>query len=400
MPFVALLREKIESSLAARIPAALSPRLHQSPELLLTGVAEVDALLEGGLPLGSLTEITGAVCSGRSSLAASILAEATRHGASCAYVDAADAFDPLSAAAIGINLAHLLWIRAGRSEKTASCENAETQMDIPHRVTTVSPAQEALHCGGTGRHPRTETHGMDAAVKSLFCNETSLLPDTPSGYPGTTNHKLVEAVDYAPRCSESIEGRRVEQVSMDRQRARRGEVVLDKGIVIPIPSTHSSRRSPSLPVSQNRSAKEVWTSLDRALRATDLLLNTGGFRVVVLDMGDVLPEQVRRIPLASWYRYRLQAEKSQALLLLLTQTMCANSCASVVLRCKEAQGRWQCATENQDGWPLLTGFRYSVSAERKRTLRETAYSIGKKPVSSAETSCTETSWKRTTLWAR
>src|SRR5271156_1489189 len=131
-----LLREKIESSLAARIPAALSPRLHQSPELLPTGIAEVDALLEGGLPLGGLTEITGPVCSGRSTLVASILAEATRHGASCAYVDAADAFDPLSAAAIGINLKHLLWIRAGRSEKTATCEGADAPIDIPHRVDT------------------------------------------------------------------------------------------------------------------------------------------------------------------------------------------------------------------------------------------------------------------------
>jgi hypothetical protein len=122
-------------------------------------------------------------------------------------------------------------------------------------------------------------------------------------------------------------------------------------------------------------------------------------------MGDVRPEQARRIPLASWYRYRLQAEKSRVLFLLLTQTMCANSCASVALHCKEAQEQWQCASENQnsesqnyenqDGWPLLTGFQYSVSAERKRTLREVAYSFEKKPASAAETS-----WKRITLWAR
>src|ERR1700691_2606424 len=108
MHSAALLREKIESSLAARIPAALSPRLQQAPALLPTSIAEVDALVEGGLPLGSLAEITGPVWSGRRTLVASILAEATRHGASCTYVDDADAFDPLSAAAIGINLANLL----------------------------------------------------------------------------------------------------------------------------------------------------------------------------------------------------------------------------------------------------------------------------------------------------
>jgi len=394
MRSAALLREKIESSLAARIPAALSPRFRQTTELMPTGIAEVDALLEGGLPLGSLAEVTGPVCSGRSTLVASILAEATRYGASCAYVDAADAFDPLSAAAIGINLAHLLWVRAGRSEKTATCENTQGAVDITHRVNATSLAQE-VHCGGTGRHPRMEIHGMDAAVERLFRNEGSVLRDKSIGNPVTRNRKSTDAVDYTPRCSESIRESRVEQVSLDRRLARRREVVLDKGIVVPIQSTHSSQRSLSLPLSRNRSAKEIWTSLDRALRATDLLLNTGGFRVIVLDMGDVRPEQVRRIPLASWYRYRLQAEKSQALFLLLTQTSCANSCASVVLYCKEGKERWEYATENQDGWPLLAGFQYSVRAERKRTSREEAYAFGKKPVSAAETS-----WKRTTLWAR
>ncbi len=389
MRSTAAIKQQIESSLAARIPAALSPRLHQVPELLLTGIAEVDALLEGGLPLGSLTEITGPVCSGRSTLVVSILAEATQHGASCAYVDVADAFDPLSAAAIGINLGHLLWVRAGRTEKTAICERVEA----PTKVNTRSSAQE-VHCGSAGRHPRKEIRGMDVAVKKLFRTDKSLLRDKRIGNPGTTNREF-EPVDYTPRYSEPIPGKRIEQVAMDRQPARRGEVVLHNGMIVPIQSAHSSRRSPSLPVSQNRSAKEIWTSLDRALRATDLLLATGGFRVIVLDMGDVRPEQVRRVPLASWYRYRLQAEKSQALFLLLTQTVCANSCASVLLHCKEAQERWQCATEDQDGWPLLTGFQFGVSAERKRAMREEAYSFGKKPVSAAETS-----WTRTTSWAR
>jgi recombination protein RecA len=398
MRSAALLREKIESSLAARIPAALSPRLHQTPELLPTGIAEVDVLLEGGLPLGSLTEITGPDCSGRSTLVASILAGATQQGGSCAYVDAADAFDPFSAAAIGINLKHLLWIRAGRTDKAAIGESVYAPTDIPRKANTNSSARD-VYSGSAGRHPRMEIRGMDVAVEKLFRTGNNLLRDKRIGNPGTTNRTLGEPVDCTPRCSESIPGRRIEQVAIDRQPARRGLAVLHKGTIVPIRS-HSSLRSPSLAVPQNRLTKEIWTSLDRALRATDLLLNTSGFRVIVLDIGDVRPEQVRRIPLVSWYRYRLQAEKSQVLFVLLTQTMCTNSCASVALHCKEAQEQWQCATENQnnenqDGWPLLTGFQYSVSAERKRALREVAYSFGKKPVSG-----TETSWKRTTLWAR
>ena len=91
MRSAAAIREKIELSLAARIPAALSPRLHQTPELLPTGIAEVDALLEGGLPLGSLTEITGPACSGRSTLVASILAGATLHNGDVIDVSVPDA---------------------------------------------------------------------------------------------------------------------------------------------------------------------------------------------------------------------------------------------------------------------------------------------------------------------
>ena len=381
MGLATVLREKIELSLAARIPAALSPRFHHAPELLATGIAEMDALLEGGLPLGGLSEITGPACSGRSTLAASILAEATQYGAFCAYVDAADSFDPLSAAAIGINLAHLLWVRAGQTGKVASNkdEAAEALLNPPGKENTSSTTQE-VYCGGASRHPRMEMHGMDIAVEKLFRNKNE------------KNRNSVEPVDYTPRCSESIQGRHIEQLSIDRQPARRGEVVLHKGNTI---TMHPAPSSPSLPGSQNRSLKKIWTSLDRALRATDLLLSTGGFRVIVLDIGDVRPEQVRRIPLASWYRYRLQAEKSQALFLLLTQTMCSRSCASVVLHCKEAGEQWHMRNGAQE-WPALAyRIQYSVSVERKRVLREEAYSFAKKPVSSVEAS-----WKRTTLWAR
>jgi hypothetical protein len=143
-----------------------------------------------------------------------------------------------------------------------------------------------------------------------------------------------------------------------------------------------------------KSDKQVWASLDRALRATDLLLNAGGFRIIALDMGDVRAEQVRRVPLASWYRYRLQAEKSRTLFLLLAQTPCANSCASVVLHCTKADERWDYATGIQNGLPLLTGLQYRVSADRKRaSAREFVDPFGKKPVSTAQTT-----WKRTTLW--
>ncbi len=49
-------RQQIESSVAARIPAALSVHLGHTPDPIPIGITEVDALSEGGLPLGSLAQ--------------------------------------------------------------------------------------------------------------------------------------------------------------------------------------------------------------------------------------------------------------------------------------------------------------------------------------------------------
>ena len=125
---------------------------------------------------------------------------------------------------------------------------------------------------------------------------------------------------------------------------------------------------------------------------------TQRFRAIVVDMGDIEPEQARRVPLASWYRFRLQAEKSQTILLLVAQTACAHSCASVVLHCMEAEERWQYAAHDKDGapagLPLLTGFRYKISADRKRGSAQESFHSGKKKSASV------TSWNGTTQWAR
>jgi len=110
------LREHIESRarLGARLllPALLPQK--PAPETVPTGVVEVDALTTG-LPRGALTEICGSASSGRTSLLLSLLAAATGRGEVCALVDATDAFDPHSAAAAGVELKRLLWVRCGKT---------------------------------------------------------------------------------------------------------------------------------------------------------------------------------------------------------------------------------------------------------------------------------------------
>ncbi|HXS98349.1 MAG TPA: hypothetical protein VN736_27320 [Candidatus Limnocylindrales bacterium] len=110
----AVLRKDFESLLGGQFDW----QSRRAPELAPTGVSGVD-IATGGLPRGALTEIFGPPSSGRTSLLHSILASATARGEVCAVVDAEDAFDPPSAAAAGVRLEHLLWVRCGHSAEQA-----------------------------------------------------------------------------------------------------------------------------------------------------------------------------------------------------------------------------------------------------------------------------------------
>ena len=54
--------------------------------------------------------------------------------------------------------------------------------------------------------------------------------------------------------------------------------------------------------------------LEQALHATDLLLESGGFGLVVLDLSDLPPQQARRIPLTTWFRFRRAVENTSTVL--------------------------------------------------------------------------------------
>jgi hypothetical protein len=197
MPSASALRLEIERTLEHCFPAALTPAPKTMYEVAPTGVATVDALLEGGLPVGAISEITGPESSGRTSLTLAFLAQRTEAGQVCAWVDAGDALDPESAAASGVGLKQILWVR---------CRN-----------------------------------------------ERGLAPAKP------------------------------------------------------------------------------WTRLDQALRATDLLLQAGGFAAIVLDLGDMEPAHAMRIPLATWFRFRQAADRTRCSLVVLGKTAYAQSSAAVLL---------------------------------------------------------------------
>ncbi len=204
-----------------QIPAGLGWKHELPPETLPTGIGDLDGVIEG-CPRGRITEITGPVSSGRTSLMHAVLAEGTRIGAVCAVIDACDSFDPVSAGAAGVDLSHLLLVR----------------------------------CGGDADH---------------------------------------------------------------------------------------------------------------ALRAADLLLHSGGFGVVALDICDLPGRELRRIPISCWYRFRRAIENTPSVFLLVEREPLAKACASLSLE-------MDCERANFRGtypFQYLESIRYKA-LPRKAAARRTA----------------------------
>ena len=101
-------------------------RLRTAVALQSTGIPSLDAILDGGVPRGSIVELCGTASSGRTSLSFSLLAKATERQEVCAYVDVSDSLDPLSLASAGVDLQRLLWIRCGSPDTISSPQPRET----------------------------------------------------------------------------------------------------------------------------------------------------------------------------------------------------------------------------------------------------------------------------------
>jgi hypothetical protein len=100
------------------------------------------------------------------------------------------------------------------------------------------------------------------------------------------------------------------------------------------------------------SAVEAGVDLDRvlwvncggnaqhALKSTDLLIQAGGFGLVVLDMADTADAVARRIPLASWFRLRHAAERTGAALVAVERQINARSCSTLQIEMRLKKPLW------------------------------------------------------------
>ena len=317
----AALRQEIESRLASRIPAALSPQAVQAPRLLPIRNETVNTLLGGGMPIGGICEFTGPTSAGRTSLALSVLSEATVDSA-CAYIDVSDSLDARSAAAAGVRLKNLLWVRFSdlQEQRPNSTEPGPTG-----RFGTPSPndtADRSTQHHGI-RHPRTEIKGIDRALEKMLVQKAETRLKKMEGTPGYPNQRLsLAAVPEEQVAYEHFNARRADASDPLRQIDRRAA-----------DEARERANSPAVVQGGLRRDAKPWSKLDKALRTADQILQSGGFRVVVLDLSSISREQALRIPSATWYRFSRAAQEGDAILLLLTQEPCARSSAKSVLDC-------------------------------------------------------------------
>jgi len=76
----------------------------------------------------------------------------------------------------------------------------------------------------------------------------------------------------------------------------------------------------------------VYDAVRQALPTTDLLIQTGGFSAIVLNLGVVNAEIISRIELSTWHRYRVASEQTQSSMLLLSRYPCAKSSSELQVR--------------------------------------------------------------------
>ena len=341
MPSASTIRLQIETALAQKIPGALTPTAKVIRPVAPTGIEALDDVLKGGLPVGAISELVGPECSGRTSAALSFLAQMIQAAKVCAWIDVSNAFDPASAAAARIDLERLLWVRCGGLQR--SVQQASHSFALPEKYLVPAGAKKGLHGGGCGGHPRNEIKGLSEAVNGLLRQEV-----------------------IAPRCAEPHR----------RPRSK--------------PETFEPS-DPRVSVSTIRPFGSIspWARMDRALRVTDLLLQGGGFSAIVLDLGSLAPEFASRVPLATWFRYRAAAERTQASILLLTQYACAKSSAELSLRFEAGEALRDEAT-------VFTGVKHGVEVARRRFAVSAENVVPlRKPPKKADAA----NWQSRTAWA-
>jgi hypothetical protein len=124
--------------------------LARKDQRLSSGLVPLDHLLAGGLPRGRITEIATHGF-GWMNIATVFVAAVTRRGEAAAWIDPANAFDPVSMAAAGIDLERVLWVAADSvSISTSLRYGAMSSPPARQHWATCQAAELVLNISGFG----------------------------------------------------------------------------------------------------------------------------------------------------------------------------------------------------------------------------------------------------------
>jgi recombination protein RecA len=79
-------------------------------------------------------------------------------------------------------------------------------------------------------------------------------------------------------------------------------------------------------------------SLDASVKALNLVLQAGGFGLVVLDLVEIAPQALRRLPFTTWLRLQRVIEGSETACVLMGSEPIARSAGGVTLRVEGGRG--------------------------------------------------------------
>jgi recombination protein RecA len=306
-----------------------------------TGVLELDEKLGGGFPRGSIVELCGSASSGRTSLTFSLLAKATAQQETCAIVDVSDSLDPLSLAAAGVDLQRILWVRCGEGKDFRSLSHSSVFVYPKGEIGDKEffPRREKAPKGHHWRHPREQIRGIGGVIPNLLREKS---------------------VEYDPTKLSIVAGCAGEQVERDRELPRRGIRQLRLQAVAQ--EEEMPKNIPKL----IRNHKP-WKQMEQGLRATELLLQSAGWGVVVLDLGGISWVQARKINLNLWFRFRRAIENTPTILLMVSEESYARTSASIVLHCSHKKKFWNCNfTSSLSSVSIFDGFNMQAEVIRSR----------------------------------
>ena len=98
--------------------------------------------------------------------------------------------------------------------------------------------------------------------------------------------------------------------------------------------------------------------IGHAFKAADLILQAGGFGVVILDLCEVPARELNAIPLSYWYRFRLAVENTPTRLIVAADQPVVRSCVRVQLEVKRQSLVWR--------GPVFAGIDFEIATRKAR----------------------------------